>query len=846
MIMFDDKIITEIEKSRGYEIALITTFNFDISFFERKMLNSLMDNDVKKIELFVDAGQLDKALQNNRDNALNKKYIVNAIDIKSSFHPKVILLLGQDRAKLIISSANITLSGYTLNNEIFKSFLYDKNNENNLNLINDAIDFFIKLNDLAYYKDTNIFDSIQNLVYVGKKNNNTDIKLIHSIDESINEQIRRIINDKVDSIDVAVPYYDKELLGLERLKESFECSNINLYIQNEKSTFPKQYNEEKNIIDFSKIIVYSKLKNNDKNNFYHGKVFRINTNNKSYILYGSSNCTLSALDKSYKNNGNVECNILEYGEKEEFDYFFNNFKVDSSKELLCNTMETEIRKNTNFKFKFGLRKEKIELYFSFKNKENIDRVIINDKELVYEYDDEVLVIWIPEETISSLQNIFEVSIKFTGKEEKFICWYIDPESIDYYRNLNKEASLVDIKITDDLEKYKKHIEIICRSLALTKDEYNEQIRIARLLNHHNNEEDEDKDEDEINDEFIIEQDLPDEYVRKMRDFSTAYLKSKMFSLRFFNGLRLPRNVVDNTTDETIHEEEKEKKHARKATSAEKRFERFMKNRIKDILNEEYVELVDYEHYKNNIGLILDTINEFKYKEEITDIFDDIFVIDSSVQLLSNLLNKDNKEEEDKETTILLALIIIVENHILNESFEEISYEVENENRELLKKLNERYNIREAYKDYIELIIQNLMYHNYVISDVFVEKYIRDLFDFKTKDELIEMLKNAFGETSSIVINNKELILKTSTYEIKKYFSYSIDNIISDIFKYSNYYNDEINQVVINIVNLKDDYESTADPVKEISFITNMKNKDYVKELIRKSGKIETEYKKMRL
>ena len=159
--MFDDKILSEIEKSRGYEIALITTFNFDISFFERKMLNSLMDNDVKKIELFVDSDQLNKSLQNNRDNTMNKKYIVNAIDIRSSFHPKVVLLLGEEQAKLIVSSANITMSGYTLNNEIFKSFKYDKNNERNLNLINDAIDFFVKLNNMAYYKDTSIFDRIK-------------------------------------------------------------------------------------------------------------------------------------------------------------------------------------------------------------------------------------------------------------------------------------------------------------------------------------------------------------------------------------------------------------------------------------------------------------------------------------------------------------------------------------------------------------------------------------------------------------------------------------------------------------------------------------------------------------
>ena len=137
--MFDEKILTEIENSKGYNIALLTTFNFDINFFERKMLNTLIDNEVRKIELFVDSNGLNSAFNENRNNSLNKKYIANPIKINSTFHPKVILLLGEDKAKLIVSSSNITLSGYTLNSEIFNVFIYDKDNKETLNLINSAL-----------------------------------------------------------------------------------------------------------------------------------------------------------------------------------------------------------------------------------------------------------------------------------------------------------------------------------------------------------------------------------------------------------------------------------------------------------------------------------------------------------------------------------------------------------------------------------------------------------------------------------------------------------------------------------------------------------------------------------
>ena len=495
--MFDEKILTEIENSKGYNIALLTTFNFDINFFERKILSTLIDNEVRKIELFVDSNGLNSALNENRNNSLNKKYIANPIKINSTFHPKVILLLGEDKAKLIVSSSNITLSGYTLNSEIFNVFIYDKDNKETLNLINSAINFFIKLNEIAYYKDVNIFETIENLIYYNKSNQYDDIKLIHNIDLPVIHQLKEIINESIDSIDIAVPYYDNELLGYKDISEKFNCKNINLYIQNEKSTFPKEYNEHNNIVNSQQIKTYFKLKNNDKKNFYHGKVFRFNLKNKSFILYGSSNCTLSALSKTYHNGGNIECNILEYGGKSEFDYFFDNFNLDFSKELICNKMEQITKENTNFYFKYGIRKESTYLYFHCKKK--IDNILIkyDENNLEYEYINEnLVVVKLPDDLLPNLKNVFDIEIYNGSIKETYICWYIDIEAIEYIRNSNKETNLIDVKITDDIDKYRDFIERICRALALNKDEYNERINIEKMLKHQNVEDDDNLDEDE--------------------------------------------------------------------------------------------------------------------------------------------------------------------------------------------------------------------------------------------------------------------------------------------------------------------------------------------------------------
>ena len=192
--MFDKRIVDEISNSKGYSIALLTTFNFEISYFERALLNALYDKNIKNVEIFVDADELEKAISESIDNNLDRKYIANPVRINSAFHPKVVLLLGEERAKLIVASANIKTSGYTLNNEVYNVFEYSKENPECLNLINDAISFFEKLNTMVYYQDTKIFNKIDDLIYRHRKSDNNDIKLIQNLESSVIDQLKNIIN----------------------------------------------------------------------------------------------------------------------------------------------------------------------------------------------------------------------------------------------------------------------------------------------------------------------------------------------------------------------------------------------------------------------------------------------------------------------------------------------------------------------------------------------------------------------------------------------------------------------------------------------------------------------------
>ena len=211
-----EKILDVFSTKNNYDIALMTTFNFDISFFESAILNRLYENDVKKVSLFVDSNELNKALSQTEQTSIGKKYVVNPIEMNEAFHPKIILLLGQVSAKLVVASANITVSGYLKNNDIFNVFDYDDKHPQNLNVINKAIDFFEQLNKRSFNQDAALFDEIKDFVYYNRTCDNEELYLLHNLNNSILSQVSEKVHDVI-SIDVAVPYYDNYAVALESL-----------------------------------------------------------------------------------------------------------------------------------------------------------------------------------------------------------------------------------------------------------------------------------------------------------------------------------------------------------------------------------------------------------------------------------------------------------------------------------------------------------------------------------------------------------------------------------------------------------------------------------------------------
>ncbi len=756
-----EKILDVFAEKDKYDIALITTFNFDISFFERSILNRLYENNVKKVSLFVDSYELNRALSEINYSSIGKKYIVNPIEMKEAFHPKVILLLGQTCAKLVVSSANITISGYLKNNEIFNVFEYDDKHPENLTVITSAISFFEQLNNRSFNHDKSLFEEIKNLIYYGKTSKNEELQLIHNLNEPILSQVAEIINDVI-VIDIAVPYYDNSATALKSIYSSFPNAKINLYLQQKKCKFPLAH---KNTDFINYICGFNEC--GESNTFYHGKVFRFTTQNAVYYLYGSANCTQSALCKSANDNGNIECCVLEKGLPGDFEDFFNNFNIiHDSENLECHLLTFERETDGNFFFRYGVIDNDLVLNIGYTRKIDGTEAFYNEKKLNCVYNNNSLVISIPAEDVSD-GNLIQIVLRFDEKEEIIKCWYTDETLINFNREKTSEIALYSASLyNDDSEEYIDDVRTIITAMTLNHDEaLKEQLLKEKIRGNRRADEDSDFDDGEGIISYLIPDASEIEQYHKY-DYIDKHFKIpcfKLFNEKYINHCR------NKTSAKSAFVGARKTPQEREPNSSELRFKRFVKSRVKDMLDPRFVECISLEHYIFCVSTILGIFDKYSLKDNVKDMFEHEYLVSIRTQFLEVLISKDMPEDTPEEIkNTFLGLIC----QMMLESNKQVAdkYTVEYKNKEILKNLDLRFQFRENMYEYICAAIDTIneyacLYSGYQEAYDFIDKS----FGYATNTELEKIIRADYGETTRILFDENKISIFSQTTDIKHYF-----------------------------------------------------------------------------
>jgi hypothetical protein len=106
--------------------SIILTFDLDLALYDGLIRRRLRDADISNQMVFCDLRSYQRELAAlSSTPRFGKAYSITPVYQKAAFHPKLYLLLGRERGRLLIGSGNATVGGLLRNAEVFGLFEYD-------------------------------------------------------------------------------------------------------------------------------------------------------------------------------------------------------------------------------------------------------------------------------------------------------------------------------------------------------------------------------------------------------------------------------------------------------------------------------------------------------------------------------------------------------------------------------------------------------------------------------------------------------------------------------------------------------------------------------------------------
>jgi hypothetical protein len=120
-------------RERAFHKTLLLTYSFDPVFFEQVVLPDLWAGRSSDIAVIGDREQVKSSVQLASGQLwhLGKKYLLAGSAHAQSFHPKVILRLGETNGAIMVGSGNITSSGWGGNRELGCAWMVGPEHDDN-------------------------------------------------------------------------------------------------------------------------------------------------------------------------------------------------------------------------------------------------------------------------------------------------------------------------------------------------------------------------------------------------------------------------------------------------------------------------------------------------------------------------------------------------------------------------------------------------------------------------------------------------------------------------------------------------------------------------------------------
>ena len=274
-----------------------TTYALSLSFFEAIILDALVRGGGREAVILADVQGVRASLGEQGARRVGKDYEVEPVAVSGGvFHPKLSVLSAGDECHLLVGSGNLTFGGWGGNCEILEhlhpSFAADA--------IEDAADFFNllpvaeRVRHSAEQPCAAIAGALRSSVQGKPRNGN--IRLFHSLDISISEQLVQAVDELGGAVRLvaAAPFWDGSS-AIDDLCEDLGLDHVFVHAHshgcvegNAGSNWPTACHRGVKAIRLEVMEAHGPRR-------LHGKAFEVICKRGRIVLSGSANATGAAL-----------------------------------------------------------------------------------------------------------------------------------------------------------------------------------------------------------------------------------------------------------------------------------------------------------------------------------------------------------------------------------------------------------------------------------------------------------------------------------------------------------------------------------------------------------------------
>ena len=307
---------------RGFGSAAFLTYGADLDFFERKVMGRLRDSGCRNIIVVADGHQLKDALNSAAElRYVGVQYALVPVRLgNQAFHPKAILLVGEEQLKVLIGSGNLTLPGYTRNWEIFTRSV----GEDAAGLALDLLRVFEGAASRSALGEAfagwrRRLESYSPWLFNTKANLGS-VTLLSSADGPILPRVAELLRGReVSRLLVVSPFFDREAAALKWLVDHLRPKDLRLLATDGVQLDPAHVEATLASADTGRILEF--LGNGRP---LHGKALLFEGPWGEALLAGSPNLSSAALLRKAGARGNFELATFQEGKAGDYSSLFED------------------------------------------------------------------------------------------------------------------------------------------------------------------------------------------------------------------------------------------------------------------------------------------------------------------------------------------------------------------------------------------------------------------------------------------------------------------------------------------------------------------------------------------